>query len=400
MRHLFKSITITILASVRVFSALFSIYDFEDDINQPPGLPPVVSVPQYVEYGSNDLLQMTVNEILQDSDPNTMNDVLSEAVRIRETKEKSKLVVRGGKIPGAFSLSFDESPSENTPRLLRVLKKYNRKCGFYIDPFNITRSTVQSVSQMFKDGHTIGLSVCSDTSLTDVSSEESHRIIDQYVNEYSSIIGWLPETVRLPRQGYYSDDIKYCLSNGMNVCEPNIDSVDYANPNFIGSIENSLSYFDPSVSSLVIVLRDAYSYSIDKIDELVDLLVSYGYTFVDYNENTGFKSIKKQSKNKRIGSYLAGKRERSKEDREMLHELLGMDEEHEDKEESSAEKLSVLVKNNMTEALDKKEIGDKKVSLKDKIEEKEEIIVKTNSGSILLKVVSIGGILLVVGLFI
>lgn len=321
-----------------------SIYD--DDPNDHPML---VSVPYvdsanpitylpHIEYV--DSFEMAMNEILMDSDPNMMHDVLSEAVRIRETKEKSQLIVRGGRIPGSFSLSFDEGPSEYTFRLLECLKKYNRKCGFYIDPFNVTEGTASAVSRMFKDGHTVGLSVCSDISLTDVSLEESRSIISKYANEYSRVIGWLPGSVRLPRQGYYSDDINYCLSNGMTVCEPSIDSADFSNPNFIPSIISSLDSFSPSTSGIIILMRDTYNYSVDKIDEVVSALTSRGYEFIDYKDNTGFKSIKKDSKNKKIGEEKGG-----------LSELLAMEE----IEQSSTERVFLEVDRNIKEAVSKKE---------------------------------------------
>ncbi|KAI5192200.1 hypothetical protein NEMIN01_1869 [Nematocida minor] len=388
------------------------------------------------EESNTTKLNNAVNEALMDSDPDALGEVLSEAVRVRETVEKSRLVSKGVRKPGMFCLTFDEGPAANTPRLLRILKKYNRKCGFYLDPFKITREAVPTLTQILKDGHLIGLSIRSDSTLTEMTAEMSHSIIDKYVDRYESLIGWMPHTARLPREGYYSDDIRHCMSRGVVVCEPTYDTMDYASPNILEPLEEALkTQYDASTDSVVIVLRDKYGHSVDNVKSIISLMELYGYRYSDYDAATGFRSINKE------GSRRSKRRWSGRNRTPGNNELLCMlESEHEFSKEASedssasAETLAASIAANVSDALEKKEKESKSVQVNvkqaadvkekritdvkkgtEKVEgdvlqipiasiskaaEPNEAVTKTSAGSLMVRVMGVGGVLLIVAFFI
>ncbi|KAI5130105.1 hypothetical protein NEPAR03_1955 [Nematocida parisii] len=330
-------------------------------------------------------IKSILTEAMMDSDPNLIDDLLSEAVRIQETSLKDELTVKGGKYAGTFSLTFDGSPTGNTLRLLSILKKYKKNCGFYLDPFNIDKKTIPIVTEILKNGHTIGLSITHDMPFTEVTMHEARSRIKACVDKYMEVIGVMPGSARLPRQGYYSDDIEYCLELGVTVCEPNYDVMDYNDPHFLDTLSRSLAanMIEPTTDCMVLVMRDKYSYTLDSIDGLIELLKVFGLRHADYNVNTGLKSAAPSNPSDLRKSSTASRRE----------ELLSM---NADPEESSAQKIVDTIENNARMSSTAKGDVSKKSSISDSVSK----LIKTSGGNVMIKVGCVGGVLLIVAFFI
>ena len=52
-------------------------------------------------------------------------------------------------------LTFDDGPSQNTDRILKILKKYNAKATFFVTGCH--QEYNQYIIEAYKQGHTIGL---------------------------------------------------------------------------------------------------------------------------------------------------------------------------------------------------------------------------------------------------
>lgn len=253
-----------------------------------------------------DALTQILGEAAEHPDPKALDDLISEAAREEDYLKKGEVVIRGGKIPGAFALSFDEGPSVNIPLLLDVLKECGISCGFYVDPFKINVTMAPLVRDMIKAGHVVGMSVVSSTDLTLLTENKSKAHITEAYDAFFKKMGWIPQSIRLPRNGYSYNDVKYCMDLGLLVCEPNLDTCDFANRFFMEDLKNSLSKFDPAKDSLVLVLRDVYATSVHQIKELVLELKERGYTPRSYSDVTGLCTKNIELMNK-IKTSPAGK---------------------------------------------------------------------------------------------
>lgn len=239
------------------------------------------------EEGMRDALTQILGEAADHPDPNVLDDLISEAAREEDYLKKGEVVIRGGKVPGAFTLSFDEGPSANIPLLLGVLKECGISCGFYVDPFKINAITAPLVRDVIKAGHVVGMSVVSSSDLNLLTENNSKSHITEAYDAFFKKMGWVPQSIRLPRNGYSHNDVKYCMDLGLLVCEPNLDTCDFANRYFMEDLKKDLSRFDPAKDSLVLVLRDAYATSVHQIKDLVQELKKGGYVPRSYGDVTG-----------------------------------------------------------------------------------------------------------------
>ncbi|KAI5148910.1 hypothetical protein NEAUS05_1579 [Nematocida ausubeli] len=328
------------------------------------------------------ILRNIIADIMMDSDSNALDDLLSETVRIREEALKDELTIKEGRYIGSFSFTFDGGPTENTLELLRILKKYKKVCGFYLDPFKITKESIPIVTQILKDGHIVGISIQSDVSLTDVTMEEARKKISTHVERYKKMIGVMPSSARLPRLGYYSDDIEYCMELGMYVCEPTYDVFDFADPEFISTLSDALTseVYSPKTDSMIFVLRDKYSYTVSSIEKMIRLLISHGFKYMDYNLNTGLSSVATDSK-KEGARRVARSKDKN---------LLSMNEEV---DRPSTQKVVESIKQ-----LARNEKKDSGIVISDT--ETSSSVISTGAGNIMLKVLCLGGVLFIVAFFI
>ncbi|KAI5160806.1 hypothetical protein NEAUS03_1343 [Nematocida ausubeli] len=328
------------------------------------------------------ILRNIIADIMMDSDSNALDDLLSETVRIREEALKDELTIKEGRYIGSFSFTFDGGPTENTLELLRILKKYKKVCGFYLNPFKITKESIPIVTQILKDGHIVGISIQSDVSLTDVTMEEARKKISTNVERYKKMIGVMPSSARLPRLGYYSDDIEYCMELGMYVCEPTYDVFDFADPEFISTLSDALTseVYSPKTDSMIFVLRDKYSYTVSSIEKMIRLLISHGFKYMDYNLNTGLSSVATDSK-KEGARRMAKSKDKN---------LLSMNEEV---DRPSTQKVVESIKQ-----LARNEKKDSGIVTSDT--ETSSSVISTGGGNIILKVLCLGGVLFIVAFFI
>ncbi|OAG31881.1 hypothetical protein NEDG_00356 [Nematocida displodere] len=239
---------------------------------------------------------LLLGESLNNPDPSVFDKMIEDAISFEEQEERKGLVLRGGNAPGAFSLSFEESPSGITRELLAVLKPFKRVCAFYVDPHRLTTGdSLDVVKEIMNNSHVVGLSVSSKKSLKLLTKEGSRRLIKKAYDLFVAKVGWIPQSVRLPYQGYSNDDIKYCIEElNLVVTEANYDTLDYLDLRFVKTLAKFLA--DPSTQeiALVLVQRDKYMHSVRGVKNLIGVLMGRGFIFANFNEMTGVETLNKK----------------------------------------------------------------------------------------------------------
>lgn len=109
-------------------------------------------------------------------------------------------------------LTLDDGPSENTPKVLEILDRYNAKATFFVT--NINPSYLYLIKEAYDKGHTIGLHTYSHDYAAVYASVDAYfsdlEAIGQVVKEQ---IGYVPCFIRFP--GGSSNTISANYTNGI-----------------------------------------------------------------------------------------------------------------------------------------------------------------------------------------
>ena len=124
--------------------------------------------------------------------------------------KKVKVVVKPAQ--KVVYLTFDDGPSENTEKILKILKKYNAKATFFVTGSN--QKYDSSIKKAYKQGHTIGLHTYShDYAKIYASTDAYFSDLQQISDLVKSITGEAPKYIRFP--GGASNSISANYSQGI-----------------------------------------------------------------------------------------------------------------------------------------------------------------------------------------
>ncbi len=125
------------------------------------------------------------------------------------TKEVKVVVKHAQKV---VYLTFDDGPSENTDKILKILKQYNAKATFFVTGNNQAYNS--SIKKAFNQGHTIGLHTYShDYAKIYTSTDAYFADLQQVSDMVKSITGQETKAIRFP--GGASNTISAQYSQGI-----------------------------------------------------------------------------------------------------------------------------------------------------------------------------------------
>src|SRR5699024_5238173 len=97
----------------------------------------------------------------------------------------------------AVYLTFDDGPSENTGRILDILKQYNIKATFFVTGNNQEHDDM--IKRAFDEGHSIGLHTYTHDYASVYASEEAYFDDLKKISDLvESIIGQKSYLIRFP----------------------------------------------------------------------------------------------------------------------------------------------------------------------------------------------------------
>ncbi len=127
----------------------------------------------------------------------------------KTTKEVKVVVKHAQKV---VYLTFDDGPSENTDKILKILKQYNAKATFFVTGNNQAYNS--SIKKAFNQGHTIGLHTYShDYAKIYASTDAYFADLQQVSDMVKSITGQESKVIRFP--GGASNTISAQYSQGI-----------------------------------------------------------------------------------------------------------------------------------------------------------------------------------------
>ncbi len=127
----------------------------------------------------------------------------------KATKEVKVVVKHAQKV---VYLTFDDGPSENTDKILKILKQYNAKATFFVTGNN--QKYNDSIKKAFKQGHTIGLHTYShDYAKIYTSTDAYFADLQQVSDMVKGITGQESKVIRFP--GGASNTISAQYSQGI-----------------------------------------------------------------------------------------------------------------------------------------------------------------------------------------
>lgn len=192
-------------------------------------------------------------------------------------------------------LTFDDGPSEDTPRLLDVLKKYNVKATFFV----VNTEFIDTIRRVAAEGHTLAMHTTSHVYKEIYASEEAYfkdlhtiqGIIRDLTGQESKFLrfpGGSSNKVSKFNPGIMTKLTKLVQEQGFTYFDWTIDSKDTGGAKTPEAVyQNVTSAVLKEKRDYSIVLQhDIKSYSVDAVESIILWGLANGYTFLPIDANT------------------------------------------------------------------------------------------------------------------
>jgi len=189
-------------------------------------------------------------------------------------------------VGGVIYLTFDDGPSQHTPRLLEVLKKYNVKATFFV----VGNAALGYLDDIVDGGHAIAIH--SDTHNYDkIYASEDAFFADLYAiqDKIYQRTGVMTTLMRFPggssnmvsrfNQGIMTRLTKAVEAAGFQYFDWNVDSKDAGGAKTADEVYRNVINGVKSKSVSVVLQHDIHGYSVDAVERIIQWGLANGYTF-------------------------------------------------------------------------------------------------------------------------
>lgn len=185
-------------------------------------------------------------------------------------------------IQKCIALTFDDGPSDGTPRLLDLLKSKNVKATFFMLGLQIEKFPA-ILNRVLAEGHEIGNHTYHHKNLKNLTPNEIATEINATQNLIYSLTNYQPHIVRPPMGEFKTDDPTLAQ---YPIILWSADPWDWKhrNPSIID--QETMPQIKPGS---ILLLHDIYPTSIDATPTIIDKLSQQGYVFVTVSELFGWK---------------------------------------------------------------------------------------------------------------
>ena len=189
-------------------------------------------------------------------------------------------------------LTFDDGPSENTVKVLNILKKYNIKATFFVVGRDAPRS-VELMKQIVAEGHSIGVHTYTHDYATIYASIEAY--LADFKKEYDVIYnatGVKPTIFRFPGgsinsydQNLYQPLIAEMLRRGFTYYDWNISSGDGASTTTSAMVKSNVLGTAAKLDHGIVLMHDSSgkSNTMAALEEVIVELSHKGFKFASIN---------------------------------------------------------------------------------------------------------------------
>ncbi|GLW47700.1 deacetylase [Streptomyces sp. NBRC 14336] len=176
-----------------------------------------------------------------------------------------------------IALTFDAGPSENSPRLLDILKEEQVPATFFLLGKRHIEKYPELVKRMADEGHELASHTWDHKILTDLGKDEIRQELERPNKEIERLTGHRPTLMR-PPQGRTNDTVhEVCRELGMSEVLWSVTAKDYKTTDSELIKERVLEQSDRDG---IILLHDIYRGTVPAVPGIIKALKKQGYTFV------------------------------------------------------------------------------------------------------------------------
>lgn len=204
---------------------------------------------------------------------------------------KPQIVEPSGKV---IYLTFDDGPSDYTPRLLEILEKYNVKATFFV----INTHRMDLLDDIVAGGHTLALHTKTHRYDKIYSSEEAFfddlYALQQIILEKTGVKSML---MRFPGGSSNRVSKKYCTGimtaltksvqeHGFRYFDWNVDSDDAGSASTTNQVFENVKAGVRGKQYSVVLQHDTRGYSVEAVEKIIIWGLENGYTFLPLDETS------------------------------------------------------------------------------------------------------------------
>lgn len=211
------------------------------------------------------------------------------------------VVVQGIRQPDAVDpdgkviyLTFDDGPSQYTPRLLEILTKYNVKATFFV----VGNSRLEYLDDIVDAGHTIAIHT--DTHVY----SQIYASVDAYLKDLKAIrqkiydrTGVQCTLMRFPGGTGNTVSKKYCtgimtkltktvVDMGFQYCDWNVDARDAVDAKTAEEVFSNVISGIGMVDVPIVLQHDIIGHSVDAVEKIIQWGLANGYTFLQMDASS------------------------------------------------------------------------------------------------------------------
>lgn len=183
-------------------------------------------------------------------------------------------------------LTFDDGPSQFTPKLLDVLKKYNVKVTFFV-----TNQNTDLIAREFNEGHSVGIHTACHVYNEIYKSEEAYfadlnkmgDIIAQKTGKRTTLMrfpGGSSNMVSKFNPGIMTRLTKAVTDSGYQYFDWNVSSSDAGGANTSQQVFQNVVNGCSGKKNSVVLQHDTKEFSVDAVEQIITWGLSNGYTFL------------------------------------------------------------------------------------------------------------------------
>lgn len=233
--------------------------------------------------------QLKLTKANKNKNPSKVNTTTNNTTQNNQKIDMSLLTApnTGSKV---CYLTFDDGPSENTIKILDILKKANAKASFFV----ISTSKLSYIKRAYNEGHTIGLHANSHDYSKIYKSEAAYfDDLTKISNKVKNLIGVESKIIRFPggssnlvskkySKGLMTKLAKQVTSKGYVYADWNVDSTDASKAKVSkDTLVKSIKANAKNRGDICVLMHDtsAKTTTVDALPEIICYLRGMGYRF-------------------------------------------------------------------------------------------------------------------------
>ncbi|SED86521.1 Peptidoglycan/xylan/chitin deacetylase, PgdA/CDA1 family [Streptomyces misionensis] len=176
-----------------------------------------------------------------------------------------------------IALTFDAGPSENSPKLLDILKEKKVHATFFLLGKRHIEKYPQLVKRMSAEGHEVASHTWDHKILTDISDDQVRDELVRPNEAIERLTGHKPTLMRPPQGRTDANIHKICKELGLAEVLWSVTAKDYATNDSALIKKRVLEQADRDG---IILLHDIYPGTVPAVPGIIDALKERGYHFV------------------------------------------------------------------------------------------------------------------------